>query len=768
MTPLPIDAVLPDVLQAVARQGRVVLQAPPGTGKTTRVPPALARQISGRVVVLEPRRVAARAAARRVAAEWGCAVGAEVGFHVRGQRAMGDQTRVLFVTEGMFLRYAVGDPFLEGIGAVVLDEFHERSVDADLAIALARAIRSGLREDLAIVAMSATLDAAPVADYLDAPVVTATAPIHPLDVRYDPRPDRRPLEDRVAAAVDEVRAHGDVLVFLPGVGEIGRAARRIDGSEVLHGRLSAAEQDAVLRPGGGTSRGGTSRVILTTNVAESSLTVPGVRAVVDAGLVRMLRQDRQTGIDRLDVVPIARDAADQRAGRAGREGPGLVRRLWTARDHADRPAFGVPAIHRSDLAPVVLRLLAFGEPDVHAFPWFDPPRSEALDEALALLRALEAIDDQGLTPVGRRLAEQPLHPRLARFVQVAEEGGSGRWAARLALWLGDGGRPEGELSTVVPPAHRDEARLARTRGQDAGVLGRAARAGWPDRLARQRGTGAVMVGGTGVIGGRSPWFVALAFHPVHRGERGEWVVTLQAAVDPDTLPRTHERVTVFDGERVQTLDVERAGGLVLHRHPAPLDEVAGRTRLAEAASTDLSRVLPSDPAFDELRARLRFVASRQPHPQLPDGTDASLGPVLERLCHGRTTLAALRKASWRATLLDGLAWDARQHLDRVAPTEWTLPSGGRARLRYADHDEPVLAERIQRLFGLITTPVVGGQPILVHLLAPNGRPQQVTRDLPNFWASTYFEVRKELRRRYPKHAWPDDPTVPAPPRRRRR
>lgn len=761
--PLPIDGLLDRLVTTVQAQRVAVLVAPPGTGKTTRVPPALARSRPGRVVVLEPRRVAARAAASRVAAEWGCAVGEEVGFHVRGQRRWGPSTRVLFVTEGMFLNYVTQDPFLEGVSTVVLDEFHERSVQADLALALTRSIQTGLREDLCIVAMSATLEAGPVAAYLDAPILQADSPLHPLDVRFDPRPDSGRLEDRVAAAVAEVRAAGDVLVFLPGIGEIRRAAVRIGGRvDVLHGGLDAREQDRVLtgQPGG--------RVILATNVAESSVTVPGVRAVVDSGLARVLRRDRSSGIDRLEVLPIAKDSADQRSGRAAREAPGVVRRLWTARDHADRAAHQVPAIHRTDLAPTVLQLLVFGEPDPRTFAWFDRPTDAALDDAMKLLTMLGAVARGQITSVGQQLAAMPLHPRLGRFVLEAQARGQGAKAARLALWMSDGGRPDGDLVRVSAPSHPDARRLATSSGGTSVDLQRAALAGWPDRVAKERGDGAVMAGGIGLLGGRSPWFTALALHPSKRGPRGEWWVTLQAELDPEWLPRTTRREVVFDGSRVSAFDVGYAGELEITRHPAPLDRNEGAVVLAAALRDRIHEVLPQDPAFHELVGRLRFVAEHRPHPGLPAGDPASLGDLLERACRGVSTKAAVRKAPWRGLLLDGLEWSARKHLDREAPVTVALPSGGTASLRYGERGEPVLSERIQRLFGLASTPRVAGEPVRVELLAPNGRPQQITRDLENFWAVTYFEVRKDLRRRYPKHAWPDDPTVPVPRRPRRK
>ncbi|MCB9669111.1 MAG: DEAD/DEAH box helicase [Alphaproteobacteria bacterium] len=758
--PLPVDAILPDLARALASSRSLVLQAPPGTGKTTRVPTAVARCVQGRVVVLEPRRMAARAAARRVAGEWGTPLGQDVGYQVRGDAKRSDRTRVLFVTEGVFLRQATADPFLDGVGAVVLDEVHERSLDADLALALVRSIQQGLREDLVVVAMSATLDAAPLARFLDAEVLTATAPLHPLEVRFDPRPDGRPLEDRVADAISEVRGVGDVLAFLPGVPEIWRTARRM-GRPVLelHGRLTGAEQDAVLRGGSG------GRVILSTNVAESSVTVPGVRAVVDAGLARIPRLDLATGLEVLEVQPIARDAAEQRAGRAAREGPGVVRRLWTARDDRDRPSTSVPAIRRSDLAPTVLRLLAFGEPDPRSFPWFEDPPPGALDAALELLELLGATRGGALTPLGERLAGFPLHPRLGRFVLEAEARGAGRRAAALALWLADGGRPEGELVDARPPEVAEASRLARSGTPEPDALERAALAGWPDRLARTRGEGAVMVGGTGVVGGHHALFVALGVHPSRRGDRGEALVTLQSRVEPEWLEASERVVHRFEDGRVRAFRQQRAGALVLAEHPAPVDPHVAAETLFREACRSLDRVVPDDPDLHEILGRLRFISQCVPFHGLPSGgADDTLLPALEVLCRRHTGFGELRKAPWRGTILDALPWNARQHLDANAPERVTLASGNTARITYAG-DVPVLAARIQHLMGTRETPRVGGRPVLLHLLAPNGRPQQITDDLAGFWANTYHDVRKDLRARYPKHPWPEDPTV-VPPKRR--
>jgi len=770
MISLPIDSAL-DTIVEHALGGAVVLQAPPGSGKTTRVPPALAERIKGRIVVLEPRRMAARAAARRVADERGWTAGQQVGWQVRFDRNLRADTRIVFMTEGILLRQLASDPFLEGVGAVVLDEFHERSVFADLALALCSTIRREVRDDLALVVMSATLDAEPIAAYLGCPVVETHSSLHPVELRYDPRPDARPLDLRVRDAVAEVApAEGDVLVFLPGMASIRRCEEALSGRDVhiLHGSLAPEEQDAVLRPSP------TPRVILATNIAESSITVPGVRAVIDSGLAKIARLDRSTGLDRLDLVPIARDSADQRAGRAGRLGPGVCRRLWTGQDHRDRPAHSTPAIHRTDLAGAVLSLLDFGEPDPLRFPWFDSPDPRALNEAMALLRELGAVDE-ALTPLGHQLARLPLHPRLGRFVLEAHALGATRRACELAAWISDGGRPSGDLETQQPPPHtrrlagRLESLLDGPAGRrDPDAIPRAALAAWPDRLAKRRGESAVMVGGAGVLGGDTELFVAIAVDPARRSTRGEWRVTLQSRVQPEWLEHSEHTQVRFDPEtrRVVAIHQRCAGLLVLSERPAPRPSPAQvQPLLFEAARSDWARVLPkADRDWDRLLGRLRFIATHRPQPALPDGSLGSLEPVLHALCRRCSSFDALRRAPWRPTLLESLPYKARQSLDRLAPERIQLAHGGPLRVDYPD-GPPVLAARIQQFFGTPDTPRICGEPVLLHLLAPNGRPQQITTDLRGFWANTYFEVRKELRRRYPKHDWRDDPTS-GPARRR--
>ncbi len=796
--PLPVDDVLDDVVGVLQSDGTsggaVVLQAPPGSGKTTRVPPALADTLPGRIVVLEPRRMAARAAARRVAQEDGSRPGDHIGWHVRFDRKVSDDTRIVFMTEGILLRQIAHDPFLDGVSAVVLDEFHERSVLADLALALTAAIRREVRDDLSLVVMSATLDAQPIADFLDCPVVETGSILHPVDIRFDKRPDDRRIHHQVTDAVaglkDELDSDAGILTFLPGMGRILRCREALQADprtrdlpvDILHGSLSGEEQDAVLRDVGHR------RVILATNVAESSVTVPGVRAVVDAGLAKIARLDRTTGLDRLDLLPIAKDSAEQRAGRAGRLGPGICRRLWTARDHRDRPKHGEPAIRRTDLAGAVLSLLDFGEPDPRAFTWFERPDERALDDALELLDALGATEDGVLTDLGRAMARLPLHPRLSRFLLEAHHLGATTRGAELAAWISDGGRPTGDLEVAEPPRHTE--RLARrlTRQveraaqqlsrptapsvrDDREAIARAALCGWPDRLAKRRGVqqpdepdSAVMVGGTGVVGGHTEHFVALGVDPVRKTRQGEWKVTLQTRVDPDWLDITKRTVVRFDADKqkVVAVDQERAGMLVLSERPAPRpDPQVVRPILYAAAKEELDRILPkNDKGWDRLLGRLRFVARVDPHPDLPDGSPASLLPVLDGLCARRASFDALQKANWTGAVLDRLPWPARRALDERAPERLKLARGRPLRIDYPlepPDSPPILAARIQQFFGTKRTPTIRGAPVLLHLLAPNGRPQQITTDLEGFWERTYFEVRKELRRRYPKHAWPDDP-----------
>jgi ATP-dependent helicase HrpB len=838
--PLPIDPVLPDLVEALRAHPCCVLRAPTGAGKTTRVPPALldaGLAAEGSVVVLEPRRVAARAAAQRMAEERGGELGGEVGFQVRFERRAGRSTRILVVTEGLLVRRLVDDPLLEGVGLVVLDEFHERSVDCDLALALARRVQREARPDLRIVVMSATLDVQGIARWLgDAPMVASEGRLFPVAVEWAEREDPRPLETRVVDAVGRAleRTAGDVLVFLPGVAEIRRArvgleplaARRGVLLAELYGELPLAEQARALR------RAERRRVVLATNVAETSVTVEGVTAVVDSGLARVKRYDPALGLDRLEQERISRASAEQRAGRAGRTGPGLALRLWTERVQRSLDERNEPEIRRVDLAGAVLALLAFGETDVRVFPWFEPPAPAALERALELLRRLGALDRRGLTQEGRLLARIPAHPRLARLLVRAHELGvlelgalaaallqerdpfqrAGRGERRGGATIGSdlleralvlrefehGGRATSSLGELNAGAARFALRSAaslrteveRALGPEPGHDGdegeafeRAVLAAYADRLARRRAPGdarGVMVGGRGVrLARESAVSDAELFCCVEldAGER-EALVRQASAVERAWLDPTCMRVEEsagFDAESGRVVARRRTlfEDLVLDEVETGLldDELAARV-LAQAAARDLAHALPlAEPETARFLARLRSLRAWLPELALPAFEEAELVPLLPELARGARSLQELRRRDLVAFLSERLTWEQRRALDQDAPEKLQVPSGSWIRLVYEPCRPPVLAARIQELFGLAETPRIarGRVPVLFHLLAPNHQPQQVTDDLASFWNGAYHQVKSELRRRYPRHAWPDDPwNAPAERRPRRR
>jgi ATP-dependent helicase HrpB len=840
--PLPIDAALPELLAALRAAGVAVLHAPPGAGKTTRVPPALAAEYpTGKVVVLEPRRVAARAAARRIANEREWTLGEEVGWWIRFERRFRPDSRVVFVTEGLLLRWLEADPFLAGVAAVVFDEFHERALAADLALALARQVRREARPDLALVVMSATLDTAPLAAFLGgAPVVRSAGRLHPVTTRLDERADDRPLEQRVVAAVrraigDPLGRDGDLLVFLPGVGEIRRCEEALapfaDEQDAallpLYGDLPIEAQDAAL------CRGAKRRIVLATNVAETSVTVEGVRAVVDSGLARQLRHDPASGLDRLDTVRVSRASADQRAGRAGREGPGLCLRLWTAADDLALHPFDPPEVRRVDLAGAALTLAAWGEPDPRAFEWFEAPEPARLDRALAELRDLGALDAQGITPVGRRLAALPIAPRLGRLVLEGERLGVAEEAALAAALLADrdpfraeanarphraGSRSDllDRLEALDRRRHRaifeardqilrhldsqrekgisvrdkdakakasieEEASALFSARRDESLL-RAIAAAYLDRLCRRREAGserAVMVGGRGVRLARGSavrdagLFVAIGLDAGRAGERSEGLVRVASAIERSWLPvelvvASRELAWDEERERVTARAVVRFDDLVLEEKEVPIgDAEAAAQLLAERAATELDRALALDaPELRSLRQRLAFLAAARPDLGLPR-FESVLLDLLPAAAAGKRTYNELRAFPFSEAFLGALNRTARQALERDAPERLEVPSGSRIAVDYSDPARPVLAARIQELFGLAETPrLAGGRvPVLMHLLAPNRRPQQVTHDLASFWKNTYPQVRKELAGRYPKHAWPEDPAAARPERR---
>lgn len=814
---LPVDAVLDEVVAALRSGPAVVVTAPPGSGKTTRVPPALldAGVAEGKVLLLQPRRAAARLVARRIAWERGSKVGGEVGYAVRFDKKTSAATRLEVLTEGLLNRRIQADPFLDGVGVVVLDEVHERSIHTDLALALVAEVMREARDDLKLVVMSATLDPAPLLSFLGegTPVVRAEGRTFPVDVAFDAKPDDRRLGDRVAGAVRKALSaedDGHVLAFLPGVREIAwshEALGELPGVDVLplHGRLSAAEQDRALAPSARR------KVVLSTNLAETSVTLDGVRAVVDSGLARMPVYDASTGLTRLETRPISRASADQRAGRAGRTGPGRCHRLWTVNTHNLRPGFRVPEIQRADLAPLVLEVLAWGKEPAD-FGWFEAPPAAAVGRAMTLLEQLGAVEDGGLTPLGRELAALPLHPRLGRVVLAGQALGCVRAAAGAAAlatepdpWARDRGglraaaeddllgrlaRLDGPRSGAEPralsrvKAVRDQ--LLRVVGggrggdpADPSVLD-ALVAGFPDRVGLLRegeGRRYQLAGGSGALlpprGSEitPPCLIAVELQGQGRGK--EALIRVAAPLNPARLPATESVEVAWDPERLGVVArlVKRFGALVLRSRPADdkPDPIEAARLLAEHAGRDLDRFLQPSDAAKALQARVAFLRRVRPDLDLPDLSD--LHAMLPELCVGLRSMKQLRALDLAQALRNRLGWKQRQELDRLAPPRLTLPTGRTAAVSYDPPDQPpVVRARIQQMFGCATSPRIAGEPVVLHLLAPNNRPAQVTADLAGFWSGSYADVRKDLRGRYPKHAWPEDPLSARPedsPRRRR-
>ncbi|MBW8875685.1 MAG: ATP-dependent helicase HrpB [Acidobacteria bacterium] len=863
MDPLPIDEALSPLLAALRAGPSAVLVAPTGAGKTTRVPLALLAAGIGQgpspstrqIVMLEPRRIAARAAARRMAQETGATLGEEIGYQVRFDRKAGPATRILVVTEGILVQRLQADPFLEGVGAVIFDELHERSLATDLSLAMARRVQREVRPDLKLLAMSATLDPGPVAAFLgDAPTIESRGRLFPVDVLYTERPDDRPLPAQITAGVRKVLGEtaGDVLVFLPGVGEIQRSAEALAGLAAeldlavlpLYGDLPAERQDEVLRPLSGRTR---RKVVLATNVAETSLTIDGVTAVVDSGQVRRLRFDPATGLDRLELGRVSRASADQRAGRAGRQAPGICLRLWPAYENATLPERETPEIARVDLAGPALQLLAWGETDLAAFGWFEAPAPEPLAAATRLLRQLGAVDDQGVTALGSTMARLPVHPRLARLLIAGHRAGRTREAALLAALLAErdpfprspssarGAGPRrtsrsdllDRLDALEGFERRDDfesfegerlnagaARFVlRARDQlvemakrELGVSGRggsgrqgggstrpgddddapllrALLAAYPDRVARRReprSPRGVLVGGRGVRLAEesavleAELFLCVELDAGRGGNLSEALVRKASAVEPEWLPADRLRTSIdleFDDsrERVAAWKRTRYDDLVIVEAEVPAPDAAETGRvLVEAAADRLDRALAlDDPEVASFLARVRSLADWCPELSLPRFTDGEIRGLLPALAAGRKSFAELRRAPLLDVLQGALSYSQLAAVRREAPERLEVPSGSHVKLLYEPGKPPVLAARIQELFGLSETPRVaaGRVPVLLHLLAPNGRPQQVTHDLRSFWENTYAEVRKELQGRYPRHAWPTDPWNARPERR---
>lgn len=816
---LPVREVLPEIVRELGENGCAVLQAPPGAGKTTLVPPALLGADwlgKGRVIMLEPRRLAARTAASRIAFLLGDRVGGLVGYRVRMDSRVGRKTRIEVVTEGILTRMIQGDPSLSGVGCLIFDEFHERNLQADLALALALEARSVLRPDLRILVMSATLDGQAVAGLLDdAPIITSQGRQYPVQVAYLNRPSTLRIETEAARAVRQALAdhdQGDVLVFLPGMGEIRRTETQLTGlppnTDVHHlsGSLTGTDQEAVMKP----SPAGRRKVVLSTDVAETSVTIQGVRIVIDSGLVRRPLFDGATGMSRLVTLPASQASADQRAGRAGRTAPGFAYRLWTSVDQGARRPHSEPEIAQADLVPLALELAAWGATRADSLRWLDPPAPAGLTQARELLAQLGALEAGGrITPRGSVMAQMGTHPRLAAMLLSAPT----KKAALLAALLEDRDVFDGQGRTadvryrlqatedflrkslrdnyqgMVPNRGRlrDATRRAR-RLLSLGESGSGSESqpsaetllatAYPDRIAQAiRADGLQYRLRTGRVAELDPAdsLVGEPFLVVaHAGGRGPiariHLATPIAADELETLfgsATTTTRLAIWDTERQRvTVSIrQELDAIVLSSYedpePGP-DEVQG-VLLAELRRRGLN-ALPFDRDSQSLLARIRFLARKRD--DWPDLTDefllATLADWLGPFCLGVRTFADLRKVDLHAALISRLTWSKRQDLDRFAPTHLTVPSGSRVPIDYTDGSGAALRVRLQEMFGLEETPLVDGQPVTIHLLSPAGRPVQITQDLRGFWQSSYFDVRKDMRGRYPKHYWPENPLHATP------
>ena len=809
--PLPIDDVLPELTEALAGHDTAVLVAPPGAGKTTRVPLVLADEPWARakkLLVLEPRRLAARAAAARMAKTLGENVGETVGYRVRFGSKVSGKTRIEIITEGVFTRMVLDDPILEGIAAVLFDEFHERSLDADLGLALARDVQQGLREDLKLLVMSATIDGARIAARLgDAPVIASEGRAFPVETRHLGREPGRPVEPQVADAV--LRAlgaePGSLLVFLPGAAEIRRVERLLGDSlrdpatdvVALYGALDAEQQDRAIAP----APVGRRKVVLATSIAETSLTIEGVRVVIDSGLARVPRYEPDLGLTRLETVRVSRAAADQRRGRAGRTEQGVCFRLWDERETQALVPYAAPEILAADLSGFLLDLAHWGVADPHKLTFLDQPPEPALAEAKSLLRALGALDPDGrITEVGQRLRALPLPPRIARMVLDGAALGAAALAADIAIVLierGIGG-DNIDLNHRVEEFRRDRSRRAdearamakrwaETARASAAALHRTsslvnATAGallalaFPDRVAKTRGgEGGAFLLASG-RGARLDPASPLAGEPYLViaelvGSAAQSRILLAA---PITLAEIEGlfATRIIEGDEVSFDAVSaslrarwtrRLGALALAERPIPItpNEETARRLARGVAELGLDR-LPWSKALAQWRDRVTFLRRHEgedwpdlSNPALAASADKWLAPILS----DKTALDQVDSDAFSNALHSLLPWNLRRRLDLDAPTHFEAPSGSRVPIDYEAEEGPKIAIRVQELFGLDRHPTVAGGrvPLVIELLSPAHRPVQVTRDLPAFWRGSYAAVRTEMRGRYPKHPWPDDP-----------
>ncbi|CAD7337337.1 ATP-dependent helicase HrpB [Sphingomonadales bacterium 56] len=793
---LPIHDILPHLLSSLRDMNSAVLVAPPGAGKTTAVAPALLNEpwCTGQVLLLSPRRLAARAAAERIAELMGGVPGRVVGYATRMDSRQSAATRLLVLTEGIFVRRIQDDPELAGVSAVLFDEVHERSLDSDLGLALALDAQAALRPDLRIVPMSATLDGARFAALLDdAPVLESEGRIQPLELRHIGRAAEKRIEDEMAGAVRRAlaeEADGDLLAFLPGVAEIERTAERLEGIGVelhrLHGSLDPAAQRAAIRP----SREGKRKVILATSIAETSLTIDGVRIVIDSGLARRPRYDRAAGVTRLVTERASQAAATQRAGRAARQRPGVAYRLWEAAATAGMPPFDPPEILESDLSSLLLDCALWGVSDPASMRWLDPPPRPALDEARKRLTVLEALDEDGrITPHGKALARLPVEPRIGHMLVRAGELGLAEVAAEIAVLLGERGiggqdvdlsqrrlrwrRESGKRADAAKAMARRWAKLvasghkAAAGEHDAGLCLALA---FPDRVAKRRsadGAEWASVGGRGFrLDPLSPlareeW---LAVGEVQGSAAGARILSAAPISETEVLQLFSARLTEHRTVRfraatggIEALRERRLGAVRLTSgsddRPDPDAVVAALLDGVRQGGLDL---LPWSDAARSLRMRAGFAGVEA----LADAALlATLDEWLSPLLAGKRRLSDIDRSQLSGVLEGIIGWDGKQQLDRLAPPAFQSPAGSSHEIDYAAEGGPRVELRVQALFGLATHPVVGSQriPLVLSLTSPAGRPIQTTRDLPGFWAGSWSAVAKEMRGRYPRHPWPDDP-----------
>ena len=838
MEPLPVDEYLGLIAQTVRKHAISAIEAPPGTGKTTRVAPSLRDLIQEgqKIYLVQPRRIAARSVAERIAQELNQRVGQQIGYAIRFEQKLSEQTQLVVVTEGILIRKLQQDPTLQDTAIVVLDEFHERSIDGDLLLGMLRRVQTELREDLRILIMSATLDKAWFDDVLPgSPMIQISAKSYPVKIEYRPAGVNQDIVEHAVEVTTQVAQSrsGDLLLFLPGAGEIQRCCqmlrrnKSLDSIDVLplYGSMRIEEQAQAIK------LGARRRIIVATNIAETSLTIPGVQTVIDSGLARVLRFSPDVGLDRLILENISAASAIQRAGRAGRVAPGLCIRLWSEASDRARLAFLEPEIRRVDLCSARLQLQAWGEGDRDDFPWLEPPRKDAWEAAGRLLEFLGALREGSITKLGQQMSQIPLHPRLARLCIESIRYGCLEQAALLCAMLSErdpfdrrvsnptrstnawqsdcierlhwlerpsierptpfGGINPGSFNTIKQSAQQivrvckdiaqqePKDRLQQeTLGNKDHLLQRCLLVGFPDRLARRRQAGkpqGLMVGGKGVklspeSGVRdSELFLCIEVD----GTAGEALVRQASSVGLDWLQvdavQTRDEM-FFHPTQKQVVGRRRTYWLDLCLAETPMaidDEEACRECLIQAVKSHWESVFPKDdPTVMQWIQRVGCLRTWVPELELPELDLGMLHRAAEELCRGKRSLDQVRNGQWVDWLENLLTPQQAHSLQSETPERIQVPSGSWLRIEYGVGKPPILAVKIQEVFSWKQTPRIarGRIPLLLHLLAPNGRPQQITDDLASFWTSGYAEVKKELKRRYPKHSWPDDPWTASPSR----